>query len=239
VNVTGEEFDITVRSHRFHAQRFGPPSAPLIIGVHGLTTNMKSFDFIGERLGGDALQLVAIDLRGRGESETTPPGTYGWENHALDVFAVADAFGVEQFSVIGQSMGGSVAMKAAVLDGSRLDAIVLVDIAGRVDPGVGPVIASVINRVDSVYPSVEAYLDAVKAQGLVQPWNEYWDRFYRYQLKDIDGGVRSRTAPARSRPRRGAGRPDVASPHSMNRTRKRAARLRNRPRPVTPATGCD
>jgi lipase len=108
------------------------------------------------------------------------------------VFAVADALGFERFSVIGQSMGGSVAIKAAELDGSRLDAIVLVDVAGRVDRGVGPVIASVISRVDTVYGSVEGYVDAVKAQGVVEPWNDYWDRFCRYELEDADGGVRPR-----------------------------------------------
>jgi pimeloyl-ACP methyl ester carboxylesterase len=190
--VTGEEFDITVRSHRLHAQRHGSPSAALVIGVPGLTGNMTSFDFVGERLDGDTLQLVALDLRGRGKSETTPPGTYGWENHARDVFALADALGFERFSVIGQSMGGSVAMKAAELDGSRLDAIVLVDVAGRVDPGIGPVIASVMTRVDTVHGSVDEYVDAVRSRGLVEPWSEYWDRFYRYELEEVGGGVRSR-----------------------------------------------
>jgi pimeloyl-ACP methyl ester carboxylesterase len=192
----GEEFDITVRSRRLRAQRFGSASAPLLIGVHGLSGNMKSFDFVGERVGGDALQLVALDLRGRGNSESTPEGTYGWENHALDVFAVADALGFERFSVIGQSMGGSVAIKAAELDGTRLDAVVLVDVAGRVDPGVGPVIASVISDADTVYGSVQEYLAAVKARGLVEPWSEYWERFYRYQLEEVDGGVRSRVCHA-------------------------------------------
>ncbi len=192
MKVVGEEFDVAVRSHRLHAQRFGSRSAPLVVGVHGLSGNMKSFDFVGEFLGGDALQLVALDLRGRGNSETTRPGTYGWENHALDVFAVADTLGFERFSLVGQSMGGSVAMKAAELDGSRLDAVALVDVAGRVDRGVGAVIASVIDRLGDVYDSIDGYVDAVKAQGFVEPWSEYWDRRYRYELEEVDGGVRSR-----------------------------------------------
>jgi pimeloyl-ACP methyl ester carboxylesterase len=133
-----------VRGHRLHGRRFGTPSAPLVLGAHGLTGDGQSFEFLGERIGGDAIQFVALDLRGRGNSEATPPGTYGWENHALDLLAIADALGFERFSIIGKSMGGSVAMKAAELDGARLDAIVLVDIAGRVDRGVGPVIESVI-----------------------------------------------------------------------------------------------
>jgi pimeloyl-ACP methyl ester carboxylesterase len=189
----GDELDLTVRSHRLHAQRFGSATAPLVVGVHGLSGNMTSFDFVGERLGGDARQLVALDLRGRGRSEATAPGTYGWRNHALDVFAVADALGFDRFAVIGQSMGGSIAMKAAELDGSRLDAVVLVDVAGRVDPGIGPVIASVLDRVDTVHRSIDEYLDVERASGLVEPWNRYWDRFHRYQVEPVDGGVRSRT----------------------------------------------
>jgi pimeloyl-ACP methyl ester carboxylesterase len=187
MKLVGEEFDVSARSHRLHGQRFGSPSAPLVVGLHGLSLNMRSFDFVGERLGaGDALQLVALDLRGRGKSDTTPPGTYGWDNHALDVFAVADALGFERFSVIGQSMGGSVAMKAAELDGDCLDAVVLVDIAGRVDPGIGPAIAAATAHLDGAegHDSVDAYLDAVRAQGLADPWNEHWERVYRYQLTE-------------------------------------------------------
>jgi pimeloyl-ACP methyl ester carboxylesterase len=192
MTVTGEEFDITVRSHRLHAQRYGSPTAPLVVGLHGLSGNLRSFDFVGERVAGDGLQLIALDLRGRGRSETTPPGTYGWRNHALDVFAVADALGAERFSIMGQSMGGSIAIKAAELDGTRLDAVVLVDVAGRVDPGVGRVIASVIGRLDRTYRSVDEYVEAEAAYGLVEPWNGYWDRFHRYQVEAVDGGVRSR-----------------------------------------------
>jgi pimeloyl-ACP methyl ester carboxylesterase len=192
MTILGEEFDVVVRGHRIHAQRFGSPSAPLVLGLHGLTGNMKTFDVVGELLGGDTRQLVALDLRGRGHSDTTPPGSYGWESHAFDVLAIADALGYERFSLIGQSMGGSVVMKVAELDGSRLDAVVLVDIAGRVDPGVGPVIASVIDRLEVVYPSVEDYLDAVKAQGLHEPWNDRWEPCLRYGLEEVDGGVRSR-----------------------------------------------
>lgn len=174
-----------------HAQRFGPSSAAKVIGLHGLSLNMKAFDYIGERLG-DAFQLVAVDLRGRGQSPPTPPGTYGWDNHALDVFAVADELGFERFSIIGQSMGGSVAMKAAEINPDRLDTVVLVDIAGRVDRGAGELISSVVASVHDEYGSVEAYLDAIKSQGLVEEWTDAWDRCYRYGLEVVAGRVRAR-----------------------------------------------
>ena len=181
------EFDVEVRSHRLHAQRFGPLTAPLVIGLHGLSSNMKNLDYLGERLSGDDLQLVAIDMRGRGKSQTTPPGSYGWENHALDVLAVAEALGFDRFGLIGQSMGGSVAMKVAEIDASRLTSLVLMDIAGRVDPGVGSAISAVIGQLDQTYDSVESYLAAKKALGLIEPWSDYWDRGYRYGLAEQGG----------------------------------------------------
>ena len=174
-----------------HAQRFGRSSARLVVGLHGLSLNMKAFDFIGERLGPN-VQLVALDLRGRGHSPPTPPGTYGWHNHALDVFAVADALGFERFSIVGQSMGGSVAMKAAEIDAARLEAIVLVDIAGRVDRRAGQFIASAMDAVHEEYESIDTYLDAIRGQGLIEEWNEYWDRCYRYGVEVFDGRVRAR-----------------------------------------------
>ena len=144
----GEPLDLVVRSRRLRAQRFGPASASLVIAVHGLAGNMHQFDFLGDHLEERGLQLLAIDLRGRGDSAPTGPGTYGWENHALDVLAAADVLGVERFGLLGLSMGGSVAMKAAEFDGDRLTAMVLLDVAGRVDPGVGPAVDAIVARLD-------------------------------------------------------------------------------------------
>lgn len=133
-----------VGSHRLHARRFGSPTAPLVLCAHGLTGSADQFDVLGERLGNEELQAVAVDLRGRGASAPTGPGTYGWDNHALDLVAVAGALGFERFAIVGLSMGASVGMKVAEIDGSRLSALVLIDVAGRVDPGVGQVVAAAI-----------------------------------------------------------------------------------------------
>lgn len=190
----GEELDLAVGPHRLHARRWGSPSGALLVGVPGLAGNVENFAFLGERLASNDLQLVALDLRGRGRSDITPPGTYGWESHARDVLGVADVLGFDRFAVVGQSMGASVAMKAAALDGRRLSAVVLVDVAGRVDRGVGAVVAASLARLGKVYPSADAYVDEVRAQGLVDPWSPYWDRAYRDDLREVDGGVTPATS---------------------------------------------
>ena len=248
-----EEFDVSVRSSRLRARRWGSPSAPLVIGIPGMTGNGEHFRFLGEHVGSNRVQLVALDLRGRGKSDITAPGSYGWENHARDVLAVADTLGFDRFAVVGQSMGGSVAMKAAELDGPRLNAVVLVDVAGRVDRGVGPVIAAAIRRLDRTYNSVEQYLDEIKADLPIQPWNLHWDLAYRYDLRQTSGRVVPRTsASGRRGPRlhgnTGSVQPLEAPHHadtSSSSDPRALARLwlrraRRRPRPV-PArrTSCD
>ena len=71
-------------------RRWGAADAPTVLCVPGLSANLCGFDRLAEARG-DTLQLVAINLRGRGRSEVTGAGTYGWRNHARDVLAIANA----------------------------------------------------------------------------------------------------------------------------------------------------
>jgi pimeloyl-ACP methyl ester carboxylesterase len=187
------EFELALPSGRLQAQRFGAVYAPLVLGLPGLTANMKSFDFIGEQFGSDRLQLVAMDLRGRGKSDVTPAGTYGWASHARDAMAAADALAAERFSILGQSMGGLVAMEAAGLDPDRIERIVLVDICGMPDPPTLQLIAASASRLGQVYPSVDALIGFVRQLGTIEPWSEYWERYFRYDMVDVEGGVRARS----------------------------------------------
>jgi pimeloyl-ACP methyl ester carboxylesterase len=189
----GTEFDLTLPSGRLHAQSFGPREAPLVLCLPGLSANLKSFDFIGERIAGDRLRTVAVDLRGRGKSDLGGAGTYGWANHAIDVFAAADALGADRFSIIGQSMGGLVAMEAAAKDAGRIERIVLLDICGTPDASSLIPISTSVNRLGQVFPSADIYIGAVKAMGLMVPWSDYWERYFRYELEGADGGVRARS----------------------------------------------
>ena len=128
-----EDADISLASGRLRVRRWGAADAPAVVCVPGLSANLCGFDRLAERLAGDTLQLVAIDLRGRGRSEVTGPGTYGWRNHARDVLGIADAAGAPSFAVIGQSSGAAIAMTCAQLAPSRVGRLVLVDLAGSPD----------------------------------------------------------------------------------------------------------
>jgi pimeloyl-ACP methyl ester carboxylesterase len=186
-----EDSDISLASGRLRVRRWGAADAPAVVCVPGLSANLCGFDRLAERLAGETLQLVAIDLRGRGRSEVTGPGTYGWRNHARDVLDIADAVGAPSFAIIGQSSGAAIAMTCAQLAPSRVERLVLVDLAGSPDErSAGPVFA-LVSPLGTVYPSAQAAIALVKQTGLIPEWDEYWDRYFGYELREVNGGVAS------------------------------------------------
>jgi pimeloyl-ACP methyl ester carboxylesterase len=185
---------LTTPRARLRALRFGKESDRPVICVPGITSNSRAFAFFGERLAGAGLQLIALDLRGRGFSDKTGLCTYGWKNHARDVFGAADALGIDEFDIIGHSMGAWVGMQAVSMDKqSRIRRLVLVDGLGLPSASAARVIARNAKRLRHVYPTADDYVQAVQRLGLISPWNEYWERHYRYELVDAAGCVRTRT----------------------------------------------
>jgi pimeloyl-ACP methyl ester carboxylesterase len=192
-----EEFDLQLKSGRLHARRHGPRDAPLVLAIPGLSANLMGFEFLADHIDTTAVQFVGLDLRGRGLSEVTAPGTYGWVNHASDIVEVADHLGAGAFSLIGHSMGAAVAMATAEQAADRIDRLVLVDLCGIPDASTAGPIGASVARLGAVSPTAEAYLAQIKSIGVIQPWDGYWERYFRYELQPVEGGgVAARTSRA-------------------------------------------
>ena len=186
--------DIDAPGGRLHAELSGPPDGRLVICLPGLTANLRGFDVVGGRLADAGFRVAALDLRGRGLSGVTLPGTYGWPAHARDVAAAAAAFGRERFSVVGWSMGAFVAMQLSALAPGRLERIVLIDACSPASADVLTLIRLAVERLGAVYPSAEEYLARMRALPTIERWSEFWERYFRYELAPVSGGVRGRTS---------------------------------------------
>ena len=78
------------------------------------------------------LRGFALDNRGHGESaKPHDPARYSREAMARDVFALLDHAGVERAHLLGFSMGAHISLTAALLDGSRIDHLVVAGVGGR------------------------------------------------------------------------------------------------------------
>lgn len=173
----------------------GAESGHLVIGIPGLSANLRSFDVIFAALDGARYRKVAFDPRGRGRSEKTPPGTYGWPAHARDVIEIADQLGAQTFDVIGWSMGAWIAMVVAKMEPGRVRKLVLIDAAGLPDESAKVPVYAGLDRLSTVFPSREAFMSIASQMPHYQPWAP-WERLFDYELVDVDGGATFRTQKA-------------------------------------------
>ncbi len=107
---------------------------PLVL-LHGFPLSAQMWEAVLPALA-EAAQVVAVDLRGFGESQA-PESGYAMEALAGDVLALADSLGLERFAVAGHSMGGYVAFRVAARAPHRLAALLLVDSRAEADDEAG------------------------------------------------------------------------------------------------------
>jgi pimeloyl-ACP methyl ester carboxylesterase len=193
--MTPQPRDLRLPSGSLRILRVGPEGGALVLCVPGLSANARSFDTIAAALAGAGRQVVALDLRGRGFSPATAPGSHGWLHHAEDVLEVATQLGAEEFDLVGHSMGAFVAMQAAALAAGRLRRVVVIDAVGPPEAAVIPPILASVQRLGVTFPSADAYWESIRARGAVWPEN-LWEAHSRYELEPVPGGVRARTSPA-------------------------------------------
>lgn len=141
----------------------------MVLAVHGITGSHVSWGPVARHLG-DAVTVLAPDLRGRGQSAGLG-GPFGMAAHADDLVAVLDHVSCDRAVVAGHSMGGYVVTRFAVTVPDRLAASLLVDgglplpVPPDVDPDVllAAVLGPALARLQMTFPSVEAYRDFWRA----------------------------------------------------------------------------
>ena len=190
----GHRLELPLSAGRLAAQAWGS-SGELVLCLPGLAATSGTFAAVGPALA-DRHRVVALDLRGRGRSEATPPGSYGWEAHARDVLEAASLLGADRFAAIGHSMGAYVAMQAAALAPRRLAAVVLIDSAGTPDPLAASRLLLSVRGLTAKRDSAEEHARAFRAAGVVQPWSEVWEQALLDDLVTSSDGVRRRTSGA-------------------------------------------
>ncbi|HTC31318.1 MAG TPA: alpha/beta fold hydrolase [Candidatus Acidoferrum sp.] len=190
-----QDFDLELLRGRLRAQRFGDISNRVpALCIPGLSSNSRVFNRLGAQFERDGHPMVAFDLRGRGWSDITEKGTYGWENHARDILEAADAMGIERFDYVGHSMGAFIGMAAVALDrGAHIRRLVLIDGLGVPAATALSAILAGLVRLKNTFATADEYVSAVREMGLAAPWNDLWEAHYRYDLITDNGNVRPRT----------------------------------------------
>ena len=115
---TGVELDVT------HG---GPQDAPAIFFLHGFPESARTWRYQLADLAKD-FRVFAPDQRGFARS-SRPVGTenYTPDKPVADLFALADALGIDRFTLVGHDWGGAIAWGAALADQRRVERLVIVN----------------------------------------------------------------------------------------------------------------
>jgi esterase len=125
---------LMVNGLRLHYLDWGNSSAPPVVCVHGYTSSAQAFNAPARHFQG-RFHSVVPDVRGHGESAWSPTGAYQYSDQVGDLEGIVDQLGLEQFALIGTSMGGIIAMAYAGAHPERLVRLVINDIGPDVEVG--------------------------------------------------------------------------------------------------------
>jgi len=121
-----EAREISVGEERVRVVEAGSTASFPIVLLHGWGASAYNFRALLGRLADAGFRVIAPDLRGHGLSETAfPAGAWTREAMAGWVRELFDALGVRRCVLVGQSIGGALALDAAALMPDRVAAVVL------------------------------------------------------------------------------------------------------------------
>jgi 3-oxoadipate enol-lactonase / 4-carboxymuconolactone decarboxylase len=110
----------------------GPEHAPVILFASSLGTTHAMWDDQAAALSRE-FRVLRYDHRGHGGSPV-PPGPYTIADLAGDALALLDRLGIERVTFVGLSIGGAVAMTAALRAPERIERLVLCSTAAYFGP---------------------------------------------------------------------------------------------------------
>jgi len=160
--------------HGFHRMAYvewaGPPGAPTLLCIHGLTTNGRDFDVLAEALS-SRYRVVCPDVVGRGKSDWLGhPEDYAAPVYLSDMAALIARLDVAEIDLVGTSMGGLIGMMLAAQPGTPIRRLVIND--------TGPLVAKEgLEHITSYVGADPVFSNVAELEAyLRQAWGAGFDR---------------------------------------------------------------
>ena len=144
----------TVNGLRIHYLEWGSGGKQPLILLHGIARVARAFGHLAPHFGND-YRVIAVDLRGHGESGWDPQGAYLVEDYVKDVEALVAQLGLRNIVLWGNSTGGRVAQVFAGLHAELVAAVIVEDVGPERPPAISDRRAQRMGREESGWASVD------------------------------------------------------------------------------------
>ena len=113
-----------------HMRDEGPRDDPVpLVLLHGTSASLHTWDGWADGLKASR-RVIRIDLPGFGLTGPYPDGDYTVEHYAKFMHAFLDRLGVTRCVLVGNSLGGQVAIVTALARPARVERLILIDSSG-------------------------------------------------------------------------------------------------------------
>jgi pimeloyl-ACP methyl ester carboxylesterase len=118
---------VTVNGLRLHYLDWGSADKPPFIMLHGISRIAHQFDHIAPYFQ-TRYHVIAMDMRGHGDSEWSPTGDYLVEDYVKDLESFVDKLNLRGITLLGNSTGGRVVQVYAGLHPDRVSRLISEDV---------------------------------------------------------------------------------------------------------------
>jgi esterase len=118
---------ITVGGLRIHYLEWGAADKQPLIMLHGIGRVAHTFDHIALHFASN-YHVMAVDMRGHGDSDWDPKGAYLVEDYVKDIEGLAQQLRLQKIVIWGNSTGGRVAQVFAGLHPELVSAVIAEDV---------------------------------------------------------------------------------------------------------------
>lgn len=198
-----QRFMVPVQGGELAVFQYGDGTGQPVLLIHGVTSSNRAFQLFADALIARGKAPFAVDLRGRGDSNSLH-GPFGMRQHAADMSAVIDHFGWDTVDVIGHSMGGFVAAALVGLYPDSVGEVVFADggLPLPMPPGMTVeqimpfVLGPAMTRLAMEFENKEAYRNYWKPQAaFAKGWSSVLDEYVDYDLRGSEPHMKAATNP--------------------------------------------
>jgi len=153
---------------RLHYVEWGNPEGRPLLLLHHVNSHARTWDHFARRMSRD-YRVIALDMRGHGDSDWAEAGRYSTEDYASDVTALAEALQLEGIVALGGSTGGRVALAFAALNPHRTAALIMEDVGAVRPASIAGNFSARLARGDPAFDTVEEWADQLRGNNTRTP----------------------------------------------------------------------
>jgi len=178
---------ITVNGLRIHYLEWGSTDRQPLIMLHGIGRVAHTFDHIAPHFSAQ-YHVMAVDMRGHGDSDWDPKGAYLVEDYVKDIEGLAQQLRLRNIVIWGNSTGGRVAQVFAGLHPDLVAAVISEDVGPERPREIADGMTSRLKREDEQGWASEDELFAQQKNGNPRTGEEILRAYVHYGSKRRSDG---------------------------------------------------